>query len=151
LCHFLATLAYRTQKALRDAPEDFGDFQAGAGVRSPHELLQHMSAVLSFAVRLYDPDAPEPQRLGTFDAEVRRFHALLDQLARHLESSTAAPTTPEKLLQGPLSDAMTHAGQLAMLRRLFGSPIAGESFIKADIRTQDRSIDQPPPAAPLDR
>lgn len=26
LRHFLAALAYRTQKALRDAPADFGDF-----------------------------------------------------------------------------------------------------------------------------
>ena len=37
------------------------------------------------------------------------------------------------VLQGPFADAMTHAGQLAMLRRLAGSPIPPENFIVADI------------------
>ncbi|MEM9556190.1 MAG: hypothetical protein AAGC60_18170 [Acidobacteriota bacterium] len=31
LRHVLAALAYRTQKALRGAPNDFADFTAGAG------------------------------------------------------------------------------------------------------------------------
>ena len=39
LRHLLAALAYRTQKALRDAPEGFADFRAGQDVRTPAELV----------------------------------------------------------------------------------------------------------------
>jgi hypothetical protein len=39
----------------------------------------------------------------------------------------------ERLLQGPVADALTHVGQLAMLRHMFGSPIRGENYYRADI------------------
>ncbi|MEO8622674.1 MAG: hypothetical protein ABI625_16505 [bacterium] len=39
LQHFLAALAYRTQKALRGAPAGFATFQAGDNVRTPSELV----------------------------------------------------------------------------------------------------------------
>jgi hypothetical protein len=47
--------------------------------------------------------------------------------------------TEEQLLQGPLADAMTHIGQLAILRRLASSPIPKESFDEAVIRPGDFS------------
>ena len=49
LRHFLAALAYRTQKALREAPAGFGDFRAADGVRTPAELIRHMTSVLGYA------------------------------------------------------------------------------------------------------
>ena len=149
LRHFLAALAYRTQKALRDAPAEFSAFRAGTNVRTPHELVWHMAGVIGYARTFFIGGEWRPDRLETFEAEVRRFHALLEDLARHLEAGTPLQgTTYERLLQGPLSDAMTHAGQLAMLRRLAGSPVPPENFLRADIRTENLSADQPTPVAP---
>lgn len=149
LRHFLAALAYRTQKALRDAPAEFSEFRAGINVRTPHELVWHMTGVIGYARTFFMGGEWRPDRLETFDAEVRRFHDLLEDLARHLDAGTPLQgTTYERLLQGPLSDAMTHAGQLAMLRRLAGSPVPPENFLRADIRPDNLSPDQPSPIAP---
>jgi hypothetical protein len=54
----------------------------------------------------------------------------------------------ERLLQGPLSDAMAHVGQLALLRRLSGSPIAPEDFSAAAIHPSRLGPDQAPPTSP---
>jgi hypothetical protein len=56
--------------------------------------------------------------------------------------------TAPRLLQGPFSDAMTHAGQLAMLRRLAGSPVAPENFIVAAIDAENAGPDQAQPVSP---
>jgi hypothetical protein len=136
LRHFLAALAYRSQKALQGAPESFGTFQAGAGVRTPAELVRHMAGVLSYARTCFTGEHHlPPQALPSLAGEVARFHGVLADLARHLGSgaTTVNGVTIEQLLQGPFSDAMTHAGQLAMLRRLAGSPIPPEDFVAAQI------------------
>lgn len=149
LQHFRATLAYCTQKALRDAPAGFSDFRAGTNVRTPHELIWHMTGVIGYAPTFFTGGEWRPDRLETFEAEVRRFHDLLEDLARHLDAGTPLQgTTYERLLQGLLADAMTHARQLAMLRRLFGSPVPPENFLRADIRAENLSTDQPMPIAP---
>jgi hypothetical protein len=149
LRHFLATLAYRTQKALRDAPPSFAEFQAGTNVRTPHQLLWHMTGVIGYARTMLHGGTFTPPRLATFDAEVTRFHDLLAELHADLgDDSLSAQITDEQFLQGPLADAMTHAGQLAMLRRLAGSPVPSEDFIEAAIDPSNVSADQPPPAAP---
>lgn len=41
--------------------------------------------------------------------------------------------TAEKLMAGPVADALQHIGQLTMLRRLAGTPIKGKNYAKADI------------------
>ena len=119
LRHFLAALAYRTQKALRDAPASFGSFQPGHQARSPTELVRHMTSVLGYARTFFVGGRYLPEPLPDLSAELVRFHEMLQDLARHLETGTPLRgTTEERLLQGPFCDAMTHAGQLAMLRRL---------------------------------
>ncbi len=149
LHHFLAALAYRTQKALRDAPESFADFDAGSQVRTPHWLVMHMTSVLGYALTHFEGGEYWPERLPDFDSEVRRFHGTLEQLAKHLKAGTPfRNTTPERMLQGPFSDAMTHAGQLAMLRRLSGSPVPPENFIVAEISADNLGPKQPPPVSP---
>lgn len=149
LRHFLAALAYRTQKALRDAPDGFAAFCAGTNVRTPHELVWHMTGVIGYARTMLHGGAFAPPRLDTFAGEIARFHdtlkALQDDFA---DASLQARISDLQFLQGPLSDAMTHAGQLAMLRRLAGSPVASENFIFAEIRTENVTADQPAPAAP---
>jgi hypothetical protein len=130
LRHFLAALAYRTQKALRGAPESFGSFEAGRQVRTPSDLVRHMTSVLGYAGTFFEGGRYRAEPLLDLASEVTRFHAMLDALSRHLEAGTDLKgITEEQLLQGPFSDAMTHAGQLAVLRRLAGSPVAPENFI----------------------
>lgn len=149
LRHFLGALAYRTQKALRDAPEDFALFEAGGGVRTPKELVRHMASVLGYARTFFIGGSYWPEPLATFDEEVERFHQNLADLRDEIDSNKPLiDTTEERMLQGPFSDAMTHAGQLAMLRRLHGQPVPSENFIMADVSAENVSSDQPDPVAP---
>ncbi len=146
--HFLAALAYRTAKALRDAPDTFSDFRGLETVRTPHEILWHMSGVLGYARTFFVGGIWRPERLS-FPEEAGRFFELLRDLDRHLELETALKgISLEQLLQGPLADAMTHAGQLAMLRRFVGAPVPSENFIFADIRIGKLDSQQSSPVAP---
>ena len=153
LQHFLAAIAYRTQKALRGAPEHFPEFAAGHQSRTPVEILRHMTSLMGFANTLYVggayPVKPEP--LPSFEAEIARFHEMLQVVNRHLELGTPLlEISHQQLLQGPLADVMTHVGQLALLRRLAEVPVAPENFIHADIRGDRLGPDQPMPARPDD-
>ena len=150
LNHFLAALAYRTQKALRDAPGDFGSFRIGEGVRTPAELVRHMSSVLGYARTFFVGGHYRPEPLELFDEEIKRFHEMLGMLAQHLRNGDPLldGMTEERLLQGPFSDAMTHAGQLALLRRLAGAPVPPENFIVAEIGEERLGPDQAKPVSP---
>ncbi len=150
LRHFLASIAYRTQKALRGAPSEYPTFSAGHQTRTPVEILRHMVSLMGYARTLFVggsyPVKPEP--LPTFQDEVARFHDLLEGVGSLLASETPLQITAERLLQGPLADTMTHVGQLALLRRLADAPVAPENFVYADIRASRLGPDQPLPARP---
>ncbi len=149
LQHFLAALAYRTQKALRDAPAGFADFRAATYVRTPHELLWHMTGLMGYARTMLRGGEYAPPRLPTLADEVARFHDVLAALRDDLgDAALEARISDEQFLQGPLADAMTHAGQLALLRRLAGAPVPSENFIFAAVRADNVSSDQPAPVAP---
>ena len=150
LRHFLAALAYRTQKALRDAPAEFDNFHAADGVRSPVELVRHMTSVLGYARTFFIGGQYRPEPLPSLKEEIIRFHDMLEELARHIEVGTPLlqGMSVERLLQGPFSDAMTHAGQLAMLRRLAGVPVPPENFIVAEIEPERLGIEQAEPVSP---
>src|SRR2546423_6984159 len=153
LRQFLAAIAYRTQKALREAPDHYATFSAGNRVRTPAELLRHMTALMGYVRTFFQggayPARPEP--LPSFQDEIARFHGLLEAVGALLSSGASCSITAEQLLQGPFADTMTHVGQLALLRRLADSPIAPENFIYADIRADRLHADQPPPARPDQR
>ncbi len=133
--HFLATLAFRLNRVTDGAPEGFGDFDAGSGVRTPLEIMQHMCRLMYFTQHiLVSAEMPSMEK-ATWQEEIINFRQRLEDLDTLLQSME----TPErnvllKALQGPLSDAMTHIGQLATLRRMAGSPIEGISYVKADIQ-----------------
>ena len=150
LRHFVAALGYRTQKALREAPADFGSFRAAEQVRTPKELVRHMTSVVGFARTFFVGGSYRPEPLQTLDAEVARFHQMLEDLGAHLEQGSPLLNgmTAERLLQGPLADAMTHVGQLAMLRRLAGSPVPPEDFSLADVSAERLGQKQAKPASP---
>jgi hypothetical protein len=151
LRHFLGALAYRTQKAIRGADAAFAAFDASNGVRTPHELICHMRSVLGYARTYFiggEYARPVPE---DWQKDVEAFHAMLEDLSRRLAAGDELHgINEEQLLQGPFADAMTHAGQLAMLRRLYGEPVAAENFIFAEVSAENVSKDQPGPAMPDD-
>jgi hypothetical protein len=134
LRHLLATLAYRAVKVLRDLPPDFAGFQAGPAARRPVQIVAHMGDLMSWAVTIAHGDYVwKAEGGGDWDTEVERFLGRLAELDRVVAAGALPPGAEEKLIQGPLTDALTHVGQLAMLRGLAGCPVRPESYARADI------------------
>jgi hypothetical protein len=148
LRQFLASIAYHATKAIKGAPDNYPGLQLGEGVRTPREILSHISGVLTYAHSFYEHYETTWLTLEPWGAEVERFYAVLSRLDRSVRDSEPRGVTEEQLLQGPLSDSMAHVGQLLMLRRLAGSPVPSENFIYADIRKGAVGPDQPDPVAP---
>lgn len=150
--HQLAALAYRFQKAVRGAPAGFAAFEAGAGVRPPRAIVHHMVGVLGYLREVLsggEVDLHYAHPELDWDGEVAALHAMLADLDAVLaERPGLGLELLERALQGPLADAMTHVGQLAMLRRLAGSPVHGENFFVADVRVGRLGADQAPPRSP---
>lgn len=134
LRHTVATLAYRGAKAVHNAPASFASMQIGDTTRRPEQILAHIGDLLDWALSLakgmhvWHDSAPQP-----WEKEVARFFRSLQELDAYLASDAQIKSPPEKLFQGPIADALTHVGQLALLRRLAGSPVRGENYFKADI------------------
>ncbi len=134
LRHALATIAYRGGKALRNAPVDFATFQAGGEVRTPERILAHMSDLMDWALSIaLGKEKWHNSKPLAWEHEVARFFAALTRFDDFLASSQALDTAPEKLLQGPIADALTHIGQLATLRRIAGAQIKSENYFEAEI------------------
>lgn len=134
LRHTVATLAYRGGKAVRHAPAEFAAFKAGPTTRTPAEILAHIGDLLDWAFGMADgrqdwhDSTPLP-----WQQEIDRFFGGLKKLDDRLASGAALGFPPEKVFQGPIADALTHVGQIAMLRRMAGHPMRGESYFQADI------------------
>src|SRR6516162_1352651 len=136
LRHALATLAYRGGKAVRGVPAGFAEFRAGEGVRTPGEILAHIGDLLDWAVSLVEGNQRWHDSAPlAWDEGVKRFYAGTKALEDALSSGAAVAASPESLFQGPIADALTHIGQIAILRRLAGHPVKGENYFKADIVT----------------
>lgn len=151
LRHALATLAYRGGKALRGAPDGFAEFRAGETTRTPAEILAHVGDLLEWGYHMsrgeyrWSDSAPLP-----WDRQVDRFFAGLASLDEALAAADDRSLPPEKIFRGPIADALTHVGQIAMLRRLAGSPVRGENYFKAEIETGRVGRDQPAPVREFD-
>lgn len=134
LRHVVATVAYRGGMAVSGAPDDFAAFRVSEGVRAPAELLAHIGDLLEGSLYLlkgemvYLTSSPLP-----WDDEVSRFFAAVRRLDAYLESDAPLACPLEKLIQGPIGDALTHVGQIVMLRRVSGSPARAESYFTAEI------------------
>ena len=144
LRHTLATLAYRGGKAVRNVPAEFADFQ-GAG-RRPVQILAHLGDLLDWSLSMAQGKRgyTESQPL-VWDDEVRRFFSALQRFDDYLASAEPVHAPIEKLFQGPIADALTHVGQIAMLRRLAGAPISGENYFVADIAIGRVGLEQAAP------
>ena len=146
LRHTLATLAYRGGKAVRNAPEGFGEFQAGAGVRTPGQILAHLGDLFDWALSIaMGQQAWHDSKPLPWDEEVERFFAALKKFDEFLASSEPVQVPLEKLFQGPVADAQSHVGQIALLRRLAGGPVKGENYYVAEIQVGRVGADQAKP------
>jgi hypothetical protein len=144
LRHTVATLAYRGAKAVRGAPNEFGAFDGAE--KPPGEILAHVGDLMDWALsmangtRQWHSSTPLP-----WDQEVQRFFAVLKAFDDYLASTHPLEAPAEKLFQGPVADALTHIGQIAMLRRLAGMPMKGENYFGADVVAGRVGPEQTPP------
>jgi hypothetical protein len=134
LRHTVATLAYRGGKAVASAPVDFSTFRVNDTTRTPGQILAHIGDLLDWALSIargaqaWNNSTPLP-----WDDEVTRFFAALSAFDSYLASDSELDYPAEKLFQGPIADALTHVGQISMLRRMAGAPVKGENYFVAEI------------------
>jgi len=130
----LATLAYRGGKALRGAPEGFAAFQAPEQTRTPGQILAHLGDLLDWALSMAKGKQEwHDSSALTWEQGSQRFFVALGALDAYVASSEPLHALAEKLFQGPIADALTHVGQIAILRRMAGAPVKGENYYQADI------------------
>ena len=142
LRHTLATLAYRGAKAVRGAPPEFSSF-AGAAPRTPGRILAHICDLLDWALKMAGGvrEFRETQP-RSWEEDCARFFAAMEALDDRLASTEPLGCGAEKLFQGPIADALTHVGQIAMQRRMAGVPIRGENYYVASITAGRVGADQ---------
>ena len=148
LRHTLASLAYRAARAIEDAPEGFADFY-GAG-RAPVQILAHMGDLFDWALSAVQGNERwHTSRAHSWVTERQRFFASLHAFDSYLASAEPLYASAEALFQGPIADALTHVGQLAMMRRLAGCPTCGENFYVAEIKAGQVGSEQPAAVQPF--
>lgn len=146
LRHTLATVAYRGGKAVRNAPAGFADFDAGDGSRTPRQILAHIGDLFDWALSIAQGQQKwKDSRPLPWDQEVERFFAALKRFDDYLASGEPVQSQLEKLFQGPVADALTHVGQIVILRRLASAPIKSENYHKAEIEVGRVGADQATP------
>jgi len=149
--HTVATLAYRGGKAVRGAPADFASLRAAETSRTPGQILAHIGDLLDWALSIVS--GKEEWHNSTpleWNREVERFFAALGRLDGYLASEAPLACAEEKLFQGAIADALTHVGQIAMLRRMAGVPVRGENYYRAEIAVGRVGADQSAPRREFD-
>ena len=145
LRHALATLAYRAGKTVRGTPEAFGAYKATPESNSPVEILAHMGDLMEWGLRMVKgKPAWTSAKPLPWNEEIARFFRTVKELDDYLASGAPIEWDPGRLFQGGIADALTHTGQLAMLRRLSGHKMKGENYSRAEIAIGRVGLDQPP-------
>ncbi|MCM2254902.1 MAG: hypothetical protein NDJ94_04460 [Vicinamibacteria bacterium] len=150
LRHTLATVAYRGGKAIRNAPPGFAGFGASSGDRTPARILAHIGDLFDWASSMADGrEVWHDSTPLAWDEECARFHSSLAAFDARLADAALA-VDAGRLFQGPIADALTHVGQLAMLRRMAGAAIRGENYSRAGIEVGRVGPDQALPRREFD-
>ena len=132
--HVVATIAYRGGKAIRNAPKHFADFKIGETTRTPIEILAHMGDLFDWSLsQINGEEKWKDSESLSWENEVERFFEAVKTFDDYLASDKPIKASLENVFQGPMADALTHIGQIAMLRRLAESPIKGENFFIANV------------------
>jgi len=151
LRHTLATLAYRSAKVLRDFPEDSVETRVSPATRTPLELLSHLGDLMEWAEGLARGDHRWRAAPSSSWAEAReRFFGGLSAVDAALAQASPQSQPDEQIFQGPIADALTHVGQLALLRGMLGSSVRPESYARAEIRAGRVGLDQAAPRKEFD-
>jgi hypothetical protein len=151
LRHIVATIAYRGGKAVRGAPPAFAGFAAADTSRTPERILAHIGDLFDWALSIAKgKQAWQDSKPLAWDDEVARFFRALGAFDAYLASDEVLAAPPEQLFQGPLADALTHVGQLTMLRRLSGAAMKSENYYRADISTGRVGAEQTAPKREFD-
>jgi hypothetical protein len=151
LRHTVATVAYRGGKAVRGAPATFGTYSPDGSARTAAKILAHIGDLFDWA--LSQAKGAESWTDSTpleWDREVARFFTTVQRFDDYLASDAPLAAAPERLFQGAIADALTHVGQLAMLRRLGGAKMKGENYSRADIVVGRVGAEQTPPKREFD-
>lgn len=151
LRHPVATLAYRGGKAVRDAPDSFASFKASETTRTPSEILAHIGDLLDWGLSIASGNEKWNNATPlSWTEEIQRFHKALSAFDAYLASDAELHAPCERLFQGPVADALTHVGQIAMLRRIAGTPMKGENYSRAKIEAGRVGADQHSPKREFD-
>jgi hypothetical protein len=151
LRHAVATVAYRGGKAVRDAPAAFAAYSPDGSPRTAVKILAHIGDLFDWALsQAKGAEAWNDSTPLEWNAEVARFFNALQRFDAYLASDTPLAAPPEKIFQGAVADALTHIGQLAMLRRLGGAKIKGENYARADIVAGRVGLEQAAPRREFD-
>jgi len=146
-----ATLAYRAAKVFRDVPPDFAHYTCGASTRQPVKIVAHMGDLMAWGVTIADGDIKwHAAGSDDWDHEVSRFFDGLALLDAALAADRPFKGSVDKLIQGPLADALTQVGQLAMMRGMAGVPVRPESYARAKIDAGRVGRDQAAPGYEFD-
>jgi hypothetical protein len=151
LRHTVATLAYRGAKAVRGASDSFASFGSPGTKRTPARILAHIGDLLDWALSIAKgAEAWHDSEPLPWHQEVERFHQTLQSVDDYLASDLELSGSCERLFQGPIADALTHVGQLAMLRRMADEPIKGENYSRAKIEAGRVGAEQATPKREFD-
>lgn len=146
LRHSLATLAYRAGKTLRGTPAAFGEYRADPASPRVVDILAHMGDLMDWVLTQAQGDIRWNNSTPlAWEDEVARFYRALGAVDAYLASGAPLGYEPGRMFQGGIADALTHTGQLAMLRRLSGYKMKGESYARADIEAGRVGLEQVPP------
>jgi hypothetical protein len=146
LRHTVATLAYRGAKAIRDAGSDFSDYGSPETSRTPAKILTHIGDLMDWALAMSEGRREWYDSLPlAWEKECERFFAALKKFDDYLASDEPLQVSAEKLFQGPIADALTHVGQIAMLRRMASVPMKSENYFAAEITVGRVGTDQAAP------
>jgi hypothetical protein len=151
LRHTLATIAYRASRVVLDPPAGYADFHAGSTTRTPRQIVAHIGDLMDWGLshvqggHAWHMSVPLP-----WADEVSRMFTAIERLDTYLATDAPLEWSANRLIQAPLADALTHVGQLVMLRRLAGAPVRGEHYGEADIVVGRVGLDQPAPRMVID-
>jgi hypothetical protein len=149
--HLVATLAYRAAKVLRDAPTEFAATSFGPSSRQPVQIVAHMADLMAWGGSIARGKTEwKAAGGGEWNTEVQRFFSGLSQLDEALARDGEFTGSLEQLIQGPLADALTHVGQLAMLRGMSGAVVKPENYARAHIKAGVVGLEQAPPKREFD-
>jgi len=132
-------------------PAGFAEFKVSEGTRTPGQILAHLGDLLDWALsQAKGKQVWRNAETLPWEQGVERFFASLKAFDDYLATDLPMGDSPEKIFQGAIADALTHVGQIAMLRRMAGGPIRGENYYRAEIAAGRVGAEQAAPVREFD-